>query len=305
MKKIISAILLLLSIVSITNKVVFAEENQANKVYNDNLKRDLLVLMLAYPDEIKDIVKDKNGLVYIVTSKEKMILYDDRKEKTLEQKFYNTDLNDTLEQNYPLDMITEVMEVGKDPGRMRCYALLGAMYGDNQSAVEKNLVHKNTYYGSMMFNGVNGAADALQTALNKISKIAENNNIGGFVAPTSGTYNYRVIRDTGQLSPHAFGIAIDLKSDPSDYWKWCTKDKGSARIAKYPEEIVKTFEECGFVWGGKWEHFDILHFEYRPEIILKARYFGDINLDENKEWYEGCVINDDVKEIIDKINNTI
>ena len=25
------------------------------------------------------------------------------------------------------------------------------------------------------------------------------------------------------------------------------------------------------IWGGKWHRFDIMHFEYRPEIILQAK----------------------------------
>jgi hypothetical protein len=31
------------------------------------------------------------------------------------------------------------------------------------------------------------------------------------------------------------------------------------------------FERQGFIWGGKWWHFDTMHFEYRPEIIAHAK----------------------------------
>jgi hypothetical protein len=34
-----------------------------------------------------------------------------------------------------------------------------------------------------------------------------------------------------------------------------------------PEEIVAIFEKHGFIWGGKWYHFDTMHFEYRPELL--------------------------------------
>jgi hypothetical protein len=37
-----------------------------------------------------------------------------------------------------------------------------------------------------------------------------------------------------------------------------------------PWEIVEIFERHGFVWGGKWYHYDTMHFEYRPEIVLSA-----------------------------------
>ena len=34
---------------------------------------------------------------------------------------------------------------------------------------------------------------------------------------------------------------------------------------------VEAFEAEGFIWGGKWSEFDLMHFEYRPELILLAR----------------------------------
>ncbi|NUM57423.1 MAG: M15 family metallopeptidase, partial [Bdellovibrionaceae bacterium] len=27
------------------------------------------------------------------------------------------------------------------------------------------------------------------------------------------------------------------------------------------------FESEGFIWGGKWNHYDTMHFEYRPELF--------------------------------------
>ena len=106
--------------------------------------------------------------------------------------------------------------------------------------------------------------------------------INNFVMPISGTYNYRVIQDTGMLSPHSYGIAIDLNRNDADYWKWVPREKGDSRIAIYPKVIVESFEKYGFVWGGKWSHFDILHFEYKPEIIIKAQYFFED--DKNEAW---------------------
>lgn len=305
MKILAKILFVVMSFLLSMESVIFAYEENVDD-YICNTKRDLLVLMVTYPECIKDIEKDEDGFIYLIMQNNNKVLYDDRKEKNYEQKFYNSDLQDTLEQIYPLDMITDVMDEGKDPGRIRSYSFLSNMYGGNKEAVQKNITNKSTYYGTMMFNKVNGAADNLEKALNKVSELAkQNTKIYNFVSPTSGTFNYRVIKDTGQLSPHAFAIAIDLKSDPADYWKWCNREKGGKRIAIYPEEIVKTFEECGFVWGGKWAHFDILHFEYRPEIILKARYFGDNEASEGKEWYEGCEINQSTEALIEKINSII
>jgi hypothetical protein len=30
---------------------------------------------------------------------------------------------------------------------------------------------------------------------------------------------------------------------------------------------VDIFERHGFIWGGKWAHYDTMHFEYRPELL--------------------------------------
>jgi hypothetical protein len=85
-----------------------------------------------------------------------------------------------------------------------------------------------------------------------------------------GGFNWRPIAGTESLSAHSFGIAIDLNPDLGGYWKW---DKGDASDMKrridYPAEIISIFEKHGFVWGGKWYHFDLMHFEYRPELAGK------------------------------------
>jgi hypothetical protein len=43
--------------------------------------------------------------------------------------------------------------------------------------------------------------------------------------------------------------------------------KGFRFRNRLPVEIVQIFEKHGFIWGGKWEHFDTMHFEYRPELL--------------------------------------
>ena len=46
------------------------------------------------------------------------------------------------------------------------------------------------------------------------------------------------------------------------------KDKnGIERVNRIPYEIVEIFERHGFIWGGRWYHFDTMHFEYRPELL--------------------------------------
>ena len=40
---------------------------------------------------------------------------------------------------------------------------------------------------------------------------------------------------------------------------------------RIPHRIVEIFERHGFIWGGKWYHYDTMHFEYRPELLRGRR----------------------------------
>lgn len=288
MKKILLGFMTFLLVFSSFN--IFAKANE-DKNYNTTMKQDILTIMLAYPDTVQNIVVENNK-VYCVMNSGNKILYDDKKEKSHDEKLSNADLQDTLSQLYPLDMINDVTEKNFEPGRIRNYALLNEVYGSSRQSIEKNLTSLKYGYPNYQFNSKNNANLALENALKEIMPLAQSRgDISSILYPASGTYNYRIISGTGRLSAHSYGIAIDLKSDPRDYWKWSTPEKGKSRILEYPKELIQAFENNNFVWGGKWNHFDILHFEYRPEIILKAKYFS--NYDNSKPWYDGVPNNDE------------
>ncbi len=177
-----------------------------------------------------------------------------------------------MEQPYPLGSINAVPEDGYDPGRMRNYAFFKEVYGGTESAVRGKLKSVALGSGRFFFNGENGAAAALQAAFSEVSKLVERDpGVYGFVYPVGGTFNYRVIAGTNQLSAHAFAIAIDLRSDPGDYWRWATREQGQRRLDAYPQALVRVFEDNGFIWGGKWSHFDFLHYEYRLRAAIKGQ----------------------------------
>jgi hypothetical protein len=279
--------------------------NPVTNVYDVNMKQDLLCLMLAYPEFIKDVVHEDGGNVYIIMKSGRKILYDDKKDKSHEQKLANPDLEDMMYQNYPLKNEGKLMEANFDPGRGRVYTLLNEVYGGSKTKVEANLVNVSVG-GSYQFNRNNKAADSLKNVMKELVPLAKSRrDIAACVYPCGGTFNYRYIAGTNRLSAHSFGIAIDLARDKRDYWQWASREQGQKRLESYPTELVEIFERNGFVWGGKWGHFDILHFEYRPEIILKAKYFG--NKEENKDnWYDGAPLNDELVKIsIEKINEAI
>lgn len=279
--------------------------SSVSEEYERTMKRDLLCLIMAYPEYVVDFQGKVDSKVYLVMKSGRKILYDDKRNKSIEEKISNPDLQDMLEQNYPLVTTGKLMDKNFDPGRGRVYELLTEVYGGNQGQISKNLVNVKFGGYNCQFNKNNKAAESLKTVMTEVDAlIRSKRNVGGFVFPTSGTFNFRKISGTNRLSPHSFGIAIDLARDRRDYWKWVTPAEGEKRLVKYPVELVEVFERNNFIWGGKWWHFDILHFEYRPEIIIKARYFGEQKKDE-ADWFIGAPIEEaEVKLYIDKINNS-
>lgn len=260
--------------------------------YKTTMRQDLLVMMMAYPENIKNIEVKEDKKIYLVTKEGKYILYDDMKVRSNDEKNSSGDIQDMLSVIYPLTNIDALMRIEEDPGRTRIYELLNEVYGASEQKVRASLIEVNAPYSKVLFNKNNGAATSFKTVMDELKELAKNNGkIATLINPINGTFNYRTISGTGRLSPHAYGIAVDLKSNPNDYWKWSKRDLGEKRMLWYPKELVEVFEKNNFIWGGKWGHFDILHFEYRPEIILKAKYFSKDYGNENT-WYKGAPLDD-------------
>lgn len=282
----------------------FVGNDAENLSYEVNMKQDLLSLMMAYPEFIVGIEKVKDEKVYVVMKSGQKILYDDKRKKGSQEKLANPDLQDMMEQIYPLNNVNKLMDKDFDPGRIRVYPLLKEVYGKSKEKVQSELINVKVGYKNFPVNKSNDAATNLKSAMNELASVAKNKQqLYSFLYPASGTFNYRYISGTNRLSPHSFGIAIDLKRDNNDYWKWASREQGEKRIRSYPKEIVEVFEKHNFIWGGKWGHFDILHFEYRPELLMKSRYFSKKSTKENT-WYGGLLsLDDNVKnyiQIIDK-----
>ncbi len=285
---------------------ITARDTSATNSYDIIMKQDILSIMMAYPHNITGLEKDISGNVYILLKSGKKILYDDKRKKSFTQKLENADIQDMMELVYPLESINSLMTENFDPGRMRVYSLFKEVYGGYKQEIEKNLTTVKVGNKNLLFNEQNDAAKQLKLVMNELLSLAKSNwKIYANSFPSSGTYNYRYIAGTGRLSAHAFGIAIDLKRDSRDYWKWASKEQGEKRLKEYPKELVKVFEKHGFIWGGKWSHFDILHFEYRPEIINKARYFSH-NKENSNVWYDGVPLdNNQVKKFIRMIEDEL
>jgi hypothetical protein len=92
-------------------------------------------------------------------------------------------------------------------------------------------------------------------------------------------YNWREVRSSDGRSFHSWGLAVDFVSPSWNryyiYWKWVIEGGNNqwmltpaAQRWNPPDAIISAFEAEGFIWGGKWDLWDNMHFEYRPEILL-------------------------------------
>jgi len=229
-------------------------------------------LATGYPKEFEGLEIGPDGRVMICAAGQKFI-YDDGATKTFEQRLDRPDIEDMFSQTYPLPNPTDRLPQDFDPGRYRVEALFLALYGGSESAVARNCVRVEFCGHTVKFNTRCGAADALRAISDDLTKVfAQKPALRVYVEKLAGTFNWRKIAGTDLLSNHSFGTAIDLNVDKAAYWRW----QPPARLATFsrknwPNEIVEAFERHGFIWGGKWWHFDTMHFEYRPEIIAYAR----------------------------------
>lgn len=182
-------------------------------------------------------------------------------------------VRESIAQPYPLEPHRPRPKVGEHPGRIRSYALLGALYGHTKEEVQKQL-HTVTFMGHSV-RLTTAAAAAFTRVAQKLAIVAqEQPQLKAYMLPIGG-FTWRTIAGAKRLSPHSYGIAIDLNPAKGPYWLWAAPARrageSAAARASYPAAIVAAFEAEGFIWGGKWYEYDMMHFEYRPELICKAR----------------------------------
>lgn len=239
------------------------------------IETDLSCLLEAYPDHITAIHVGTGNKVYIVMKNQRKILYDDLKPKDFEEKLNHPDLEDMLSQIYPAGQPVEVVQPDCDPGRFRVKEFFDSIYGATPQEVNRNLVSVPFCGQRVRFNGQNRAAQALEKVGRELAHLLQRRPaLRAYVLPLGGTYNWRHIAGTERPSPHAWGIAVDLNPRHGLYWRSVGLKSGLEPLQlrkTYPIEIIIIFENHGFIWGGRWWHFDVMHFEYRPELLLKAR----------------------------------
>lgn len=236
---------------------------------------DLRALKAAYPDFVLGMERGASGKLKLVLADGARLVYDDGAPRTQKQAEESPDIRTMLAQVYPLGPVTEQTawpQHGFDPGRHRVQAFFLALYGHNEAQVRANCRAVAFDGHKALFSTRHGAAEALARVWARLApQVAAHPEWAPVLRPFGGTLCWRNIAATTRLSVHSFGAAIDLNEELAYWLTDPHPETVPARVLAFPAEIVAAFEAEGFIWGGKWAAFDLMHFEYRPELLLKAR----------------------------------
>ena len=223
-------------------------------------------LLYAYPNALAGF----DGANLIWRDGTRMAVDDGRPAKSMEDQLRSGSILDQLRMAYPAGAPFDPAP-RQDPGRVRNRALFYKMYGDcSAGEVAPTLAPvvwlPNTWGHIVRITSTNGVDRRLAEVSHELDALPPEDK--KYLYPPAGTYSCRAVADTGQTSMHAWGAAIDINTRVSDYWLW---HRGGGDPPPYvnrvPPGIVAVFERHGFIWGGRWAHFDTMHFEYRPELL--------------------------------------
>ncbi len=132
------------------------------------------------------------------------------------------------------------------------------------------------------------------------------NDAASMQANNSSAFNYRLITLSSDLSPHAFGTAIDLNPMQNPYEKYVHDGKflepenavyDTSRPGTISDgRIVGIFDQRGWVWGGRWnnpvdyQHFDLRKNRGRKHYLMKESslkmYFSQSETDGTIALYD-------------------
>ena len=222
----------------------------------------------AYPDHI--VRATSRGIVWKDST---LMPFDDRQKKTFAELLQNADLEDQLVQKYSKKRQDKAPQLNHDPGRFRYEPFFRKMYGNTEAEVRKNLVEivwlRKTLKRKLLVSKINNVHLHFQAVSDELERHPE---LLKYVDNPAGTFVWRLISGTNRLSMHSYGVAIDINLNLSHYWQWDCRCKDENVPLSYRNKIaaqvVEIFEKHGFIWGGKWYHYDTMHFEYRPELLF-------------------------------------
>ena len=207
----------------------------------------------------------RDGAWWLVLSDGRAFPYDDGRAKNGEERLARPAVKDLFSPRYQPGPIGPVTRPDDDPGRARLEALFEVTYPKSGLARMRFLGRRIVVHERVR--------PALRRVARRLARVLRARRaLWRFFQPLGGTYCERKIAGTDRTSAHAFGIAIDLNPRLSHYWRWQSAPERPVWRNRVPQVIVDAFEAEGFIWGGRWYHYDTMHFEYRPELLDPACY---------------------------------
>jgi hypothetical protein len=230
------------------------------------------ILVAAYPDFLSG--HEGNELVW--KDGTRMPFDDGKPGKSFEMLLNTPALKDMFYTPYRLGNASLPPALDADPGRVRYEPFFLKMYGDcRKGETTRSLADviwlPKKWGKSVKVTRVNGMAAQLAKVSAELDRLPA--TYDKYLFPPAGTLNCRVIAGTRRLSAHGTATAIDIATKHAHYWQWSKPDAKGGYVWRneIPMEIVDVFEKHGFIWGGKWYHYDTMHFEYRPELIAASK----------------------------------
>ncbi len=117
---------------------------------------------------------------------------------------------------------------------------------------QQNLVTVTSPSG-VSFRVNKAAADSFQGFIDELEGT-------GYKVGSGGGYNLRNVTGGDSLSPHAYGVAIDINPAENPYSK---TPSGGQLTTNLPSNISDLAAKWGLEWGGNWKSLkDPMHFEF-------------------------------------------
>jgi len=191
--------------------------------------------------------------------------------------------------HYPTSPLKEAIEKPASIAR-RSDDFYKMIFGETEREIRKHcreirFLHRMAFVNTLCIPALK------QVEAEILRQAEENPDVASFVKNIRILYSFKQKEIVGSQNSsfHGYGLAVDLVPRSYDkkhvYWKWSAvyyKDWHRIPVQQRwspPQPVIDAFERNGFVWGGKWVHFDVIHFEYRPEIIVQMGENGVENVE--------------------------
>ena len=180
---------------------------------------DVHDLVSAYSDVLAGV----RGNTLVWKDGTEMPIEDGKGEKSFQERLKNPSIADQMLLPYPKGELTAPPAPNSDPGRFRNQAFFDKMYGNcDRGEVQRRLTRivwmPKTSGKTLEVTSINGISEKLSRISDELDKLPA--ELRKYAAPSAGTFNCRVVKDTGNRSMHAWGAAIDINKKYSNYWLW-------------------------------------------------------------------------------------